>query len=279
MMYNSQLNALIAVAEQGSFSRAAKSLYISPTAVMKQMSALEEHLGLQLFDRTSHGVQLTPGGEVICREAKKMIEFSRQAVLEAQQAMEKWEKTFCVGYKLHLVPFEDDLNGIEGVIAGLGVRFDFIVGVCDSKIRMNQCRFLELGRYRKMVAIPQSHPLAAKESLTLRDLDGQTMMMVPEGDSGTNDRIRAFLRENCPGLRLEDTQRFYDVSVFNRAAETGKLLLTIECWKDVHPALKTVPAEWDFTIPYGLMYALDAPEDVKAYVEVVRGQVEAGGNP
>ena len=302
MMYNSQLNALIAVAEQGSFSRAAKSLYISPTAVMKQMSALEEHLGLQLFDRTSHGVQLTPGGEVICREAKKMIEFSRQAVLEAQQAMEKWEKTFCVGtsllnpakpfmdiwaqvggafpgYKLHLVPFEDDLNGIEGVIAGLGVRFDFIVGVCDSKIRMNQCRFLELGRYRKMVAIPQSHPLAAKESLILRDLDGQTMMMVPEGDSGPPDRIRAFLRENCPGLRLEDTQRFYDVSVFNRAAETGKLLLTIECWKDVHPALKTVPAEWDFTIPYGLMYALDAPEDVKAYVEVVRGQVEAGGNP
>ena len=92
MMYNSQLNALIAVAEQGSFSRAAKSLYISPTAVMKQVNALEEHLGLQLFDRTSHGVQLTPGGEVICREAKKMIEFSRQAVLEAQQAMEKWEK-------------------------------------------------------------------------------------------------------------------------------------------------------------------------------------------
>lgn len=231
-----------------------------------------------------------------------MIEFSRRAVLEAQQAMEKWEKTFCVGtsllnpakpfmdiwaqvgsafpgYKLHLVPFEDDLNGIEGVIAGLGVRFDFIVGVCDSKIRMNQCRFLELGRYRKMVAIPQSHPLAAKESLTLRDLDGQTMMMVPEGDSGTNDRIRAFLRENCPGLRLEDTQRFYDVSVFNRAAETGEAAADNRVLEGRPPRPQDGAGRMGFHHPLRLMYALDAPEDVKAYVEVVRGQVEAGGNP
>ena len=76
------------------------------------------------------------------------------------------------------------------------------------------------------------------------------------------------LRENCPGLRLEDTGRFYDVSVFNRAAETGTLLLTLECWKDVHPGLKALPVNWDFTIPYGLLYAPDPPEDVAAYVRL-----------
>lgn len=299
-MYNSQLNAFIAVADQGSFSRAAKSLYISPTAVMKQVNALEEHLGLRLFDRTSHGARLTAGGEVIYRDAKKMIAFSRQSVLEAQQAMEQWEKTFCVGtsllnpakpfmdiwaevsgrfpgYKLHLVPFEDTGSGILAEIESLGTKFDFLVGVCDSKTWLDKCRMLELGHYRKMIAIPQSHRLAGKDALSLRDLDGETMMMVPPGDSGTNDHIRAFLRENCPGLKLEDTQRFYDVSVFNRAAETGTLLLTVECWKDVHPALKTVPVEWDFTIPYGLMYALDAPKDVEAYVEVVREMKRKNG--
>lgn len=30
---------------------------------------------------------------------------------------------------------------------------------------------------------------------------------------------------------------FYDMSVFNHCAETGKVLLTIECWQEVHPGL------------------------------------------
>ena len=37
------------------------------------------------------------------------------------------------GYKLHLVPFEDDLNGIEGVIAGLGVRLTLSSGSATPK--------------------------------------------------------------------------------------------------------------------------------------------------
>lgn len=291
-MYDPKLDAFLAAAASGSFTRAADALYISPTAVKKQIDALESQLGLRLFDRTSRGVRLTPAGTVIRREAEKIAALSREAVREARQAAEEWEKTFCVGtsllnpagpfmdiwakvggafpgYRLHIVPFEDDAAGIEGVIASLGKRFDFIVGVCDSRSWLAQCRFLELGRYRKMVAVPRSHPLAAKESLTLPDLEGQTMMMVPEGDSGINDRIRAFLTERCPRLTLLDTGRFYDVSVFNRAAETGTLLLTLECWKDVHPGLKALPVNWGFTIPYGLLYAPNPPEDVAEYVRRV----------
>lgn len=48
-MYNPQLDTFVAVAEQGSFSKAAEKLYITPTAVMKQINALESHLGFALF--------------------------------------------------------------------------------------------------------------------------------------------------------------------------------------------------------------------------------------
>lgn len=41
IMYNPQLDTFVAVAEQGSFSKAAEKLYITPTAVMKQINALE----------------------------------------------------------------------------------------------------------------------------------------------------------------------------------------------------------------------------------------------
>ena len=51
-MYNRILDTFIAVADSGSFTKAADSLYISPTAVMKQMNTLEKDLNLVLMERT-----------------------------------------------------------------------------------------------------------------------------------------------------------------------------------------------------------------------------------
>lgn len=59
------------------------------------------------------------------------------------------------------------------------------------------------------------------------------------------------------------------MAVFNRCAETRKVLLTIECWQDVHPGLVSIPVNWDYSIPYGLLYSKDAPEDVLKFVDVV----------
>ncbi|MGN1133445.1 MAG: LysR family transcriptional regulator, partial [Oscillospiraceae bacterium] len=62
-------------------------------------------------------------------------------------------------------------------------------------------------------------------------------MMVSEGDSGVNDFIRNDLHRHHPEIKIEDTPQFYDLYVFNKCAETGKVLLTIECWQEVHPGL------------------------------------------
>lgn len=176
-------------------------------------------------------------------------------------------------YKLHLVPFEDNHEGILSEIGQLGKKFDFLIGVCDSKAWLSLCRFLPLGRYRKMVAVPGGHRLASRKRIDVKDLYGETLMMVARGDSGVNDFIRNDLERNHPQIHIEDTPQFYDMSVFNRCAETGNVLLTIECWQDVHPGLVSVPVNWDYSIPYGLLYSLNAPEDVLRFVNVVK---EAG---
>ena len=63
-MFHPLLHTFVVVADCGSFTRAAEKLYISPTAVMKQMNALEEHLALKLIDRTPAGIALTAAGRV-----------------------------------------------------------------------------------------------------------------------------------------------------------------------------------------------------------------------
>ena len=296
-MYNRYLPVFVCVADCGSFTRAAGRMYISPTAVMKQVNALEQHLELQLFERTAHGVRLTAAGEVIYQEARQLFASSRRAVERARAAMGAEEHLFRVGtsllnpakpfmdlwyqvnrdfpgYKLRLVPFEDDHRGILDEIAALGSKFDFLVGVCDSKLWLDQCSMLPLGRYRKMCAVSRDHPLAKKGQLQFSDLYGQTLMMVKRGDSQTNDFIRSDLERNHPQIRIEDTSQFYDISVFNRCAETGQVLLTLECWQEVHPALVTLPVDWDYSIPYGLLYANDPPEDVRRLVELA-GRITA----
>ena len=291
-MYDPALDTFIAVAECGSFTKAAQRLYISSTAVMKQMNALERRLELKLLDRTPAGVRLTPAGEIIFRDAQFIIGYSKRSITDARAAMNTRNDTFRVGtsllnpakpfmdlwyrvnsefpeHKLHLVPFEDDHEGILSEIGKLGEKFDFLIGVCDSRTWLSMCQFLPLGRYRKMVAVSRDHPLAAKERLEISDLYGETLMMIRRGDSGVNDFLRNDMEKNHPMIRIEDTAQFYDMAVFNRCAETQNVLLTIECWQDVHPGLVSIPANWDYSIPYGLLYSKDAPEDVLKFVDVV----------
>lgn len=289
-MYNPLLNTFIVVADYGSFTKAADILYISPTAVMKQLNTLESHLNLKLVERTHTGIHLTKAGEIIYRDAKFMIDYSKKSILSAKTALFANDTTFCVGtsllnpakpfmdlwyrvnkefpeYKLHLVPFEDNHEGILSEIELLGEKFDFLIGVCDSKEWLSRCNFLPIGSYKKMIAVSREHRLAKKTCINIEDLYGETLMMVQRGDSGTNDFIRHDLEKNHPKIQIEDTPHFYDLSVFNHCAETQQVLLTIECWQEVHPALVSIPVNWDYTIPYGLLYSFNAPEDVLKFVE------------
>ena len=292
-MYNHMLDTFIAVADCGSFTKASERLYISPTAVMKQMNALESHLDLKLIERTTSGVRLTAAGALIYQDAKFIIDYSEKSIAGARAAMHLNDTTFCIGtsllnpakpfmdlwyrvnqefaeYKLHLVPFEDNHEGILSEIEQLGKKFDFLIGVCDSRQWLRRCNFLALGRYKKMIAVSREHRLAEKKSITVEDLYGETLMMVEQGDSGVNDFLRNDLEKHHPQIHIEDTPQFYDLSVFNRCAETGNVLLTLECWQEVHPGLVSIPVDWDYSIPYGLLYSLDAPKDVLKFVETVR---------
>lgn len=295
-MYNHMLDTFIAVADCGSFTKAAERLYISPTAVMKQMNTLESHLDLKLVERTSSGVRLTSAGSVIYQDSKFMIDYSAKSLASARAAIHANDTTFCIGtsllnpakpfmdlwyrvnkdfseYKLHLVPFEDNHEGILCEIEQLGIKFDFLIGVCDSKEWLSRCNFLALGRYKKMIAVSREHRLAGREMVDIEDFYDETLMMVAPGDSGVNDFLRNDLEKHHPKITIEDTPPFYDLSVFNRCAETGNILLTIECWQEVHPGLVTIPVNWDYSIPYGLLYSFDAPEDVHRFAETVKNFV------
>ena len=177
LMYNPLLDTFLVVVDSGSFTKAAEKLFVSPTAVMKQMNSLEEHLTFKLIERTPTGIRLTPAGEIIYRDAKFIMDCSEKSIASAKAVIKTNDTIFCVGtsllnpakpfmdlwyrlnqdfpdYKLHLVPFEDNHEGILSEIKSLGEKFDFLIGVCDSKAWLSLCNFLPLGRYKKWWRFP-----------------------------------------------------------------------------------------------------------------------------
>lgn len=89
MMYNPQLETFLRVADAGSFNKAAEESFITPTAVIKQINLLEASLDVQLFERTHRGIVLTKAGKSLYQDAKYVIQYSKEAVIRAQNAMQE----------------------------------------------------------------------------------------------------------------------------------------------------------------------------------------------
>mgnify|MGYP001821763454 FL=1 len=67
------IRAFLAVAESGSFSRAAEKLFITQPAISKRISTLEESLDCQLFDRLGKNIQLTQAGEALIPSYRRIL--------------------------------------------------------------------------------------------------------------------------------------------------------------------------------------------------------------
>jgi DNA-binding transcriptional LysR family regulator len=67
------LQAFLAIAETGSFSRAAERIYLTQPAISKRIALLEDELGAKLFDRVGRRVQLTPAGQALAARAQALL--------------------------------------------------------------------------------------------------------------------------------------------------------------------------------------------------------------
>lgn len=65
------------------------------------------------------------------------------------------------------------------------------------------------------------------------------------------------------------------MDTFNACEMTGALLLTIDIWADVHPSLVTLPVDWDYTVPWGLLSAKRPSPETAAFLRALRARLAA----
>ncbi len=291
-MYNLQLDTFIQVADSGSFSKAAGEMHISPTAVIKQINLLESHLNLKLIDRTHRGITLTEAGKSLYKDAKYLIQYSKDSLIRARSAMESnkniirigtslitptqflmelWPKIHqhCPKLKFQLVPFENTPENAREILKSLGQNIDIVAGLFDGAyLKHRGCTALELSKEPICCAVSINHRLAAKDKLTVSDLFGENLMLIRRGWNSYVDLLRDNIWENYPQINVVDFP-FYDVSVFNQCESSNYVLMAVEKWQNVHPLLKILPVQWDYVIPFGLLYSLNPSPEVLSFIRAV----------
>ena len=292
-MYNLQLETFIKVADAGSFNKAAEESYITPTAVIKQINLLEESLGVKLFDRSHRGLTLTKAGNSMYQDAKYIIQYCKDSVTRARNAMQEdnnvirigssimtpaqllmelWSKVqaMCPDIKFQIGPFENTPENAKEILANLGKNIDVVGGIFDeTMLKLRGCEGLELVRGPFNCAVSIHHRLAEKSRLQISDLYGENLLLMHRGWSHYVDRLRDDLWKNHPKINIVDFE-FYSMDVFNRCENTNDVLLAVSGWANVHPLLKVIPVEWEHSIPYGILHSPNPTPTVQRFLDMAK---------
>lgn len=293
MLYDPHLDLFLQVAELGSFSKAADARFITPSAVIKQINLLEDKLGVRLFERTHRGLKLTKAGESLKKDAPKLICLSHEAASRAVSAMNCADKVIRIGtspmtpagvlmelwpklservpgLKFQLVPFDNTPENARMILKNLGENIDVVAGLFDENLlNYRECDGIELIKEKLCVGFSINHPLAQKKRISIKDLYGQELMMLSPGSMGSMDALREYLIKKHPQITLIDFP-LYNTGVFNECENGGRLLITVERWKSVHPLLKIVRMGWKYDMPYGLLYSKTPDMKVQQFLNAIK---------
>ena len=99
----SRLSCFIAVAEELHFGRAAERLHMTQPPLSRQIQQLESELGVQLIDRTTRAVTLTPAGVAFLPDARRILQLAEGAALTVKRVPAGEMGTVVVGFTAALV--------------------------------------------------------------------------------------------------------------------------------------------------------------------------------
>ena len=182
-----QIKYFLEVSKTGSFTSAAKKLYISAPGLVKSMDKLEEELGVRLFVRMRTGVSLTPAGHVLARYARPYIRQHEHILGEVKKAGSQREARVEVCMSWGMLSFfpRDFLSRfiVGNPDVSLSTRNYALGELHESLLEYRETIGLYFGKiddpsldvlfHRKSplhLLMSRTHPLASRRDISLSDL-------------------------------------------------------------------------------------------------------------
>ena len=219
------LKYLVALAETGHFGRAAERTFVSQPTLSAQLKKLEEYLGVKLVERQPKNVQLTEVGKQVVVRARRMLEEGDQIIALARDNTDPLAGKL----KLALIPtigpylLPRVMPKIRKALPNLSLMLyehqtepllkklrdgEIDLGILALPIPGDGLESRVLYDEKFTVALPNNHPLAAKSTIKVRDLNGHTLLLLEDGHC-----LRDQALEVCSRIEVRESEDFRATSL------------------------------------------------------------------
>lgn len=217
-----QLIHLVTFYEYKTLSNAAKALHTSQPVLTRSMQKLEEELGISLFERSKNRIIFNETGLQAVEYAKRIVSDSENMKKQLKE-YDRRLHTFSIGscapapctylsQKASLF-FPDkiissEMKDMDLLIQGLKDKA-YTVIVMPYDIEDNDIESIPFMEEKLYFSLPFDHPFAHKESLSLKDMDGQKMLLM--SNIGFWNQIHQKTMPHTKFLIQQDRSVFYDL--------------------------------------------------------------------
>lgn len=209
-----RLRYFVTVADEGSFTAAARALHMAQPPLSTQVRQLEREMGVELFDRNRRRITLTAAGEALLPEARRLLEHYQLLPRIARRAGTGESGRLAIGFipsaangslPVVLRSFQHRFPAVE--VSLIEDRPDDLMHRLDtgqldlvlhySPPQPPHYSGRALTEERLLVALPARHPLATRTTISLRALDGEPLILPRRhGGEGLYQRITRMLAEH-----------------------------------------------------------------------------------
>ena len=214
------LKNFLQIARLGSMTQASRTLFITQSALSKQMKELEEEFGRPLFSRGSGGMNLTEEGMLLRKRAEDIVSLFDKTKQEFEELDEITGGDVHVGapeschmdiFARELLSFRKNYPGLRcHIISGMTVQVEEMLdrGILDFIIisgipnlsKYNHIRYPANDEWG--IVVRKDHPLAKMERITFENLLDQSLIVSTQGLS---EEITKWCGEQVDKLRITDT--------------------------------------------------------------------------
>jgi LysR family hydrogen peroxide-inducible transcriptional activator len=209
-----QLRYFCAVAETGSFSRAAEQSHVSQPSLSQQIMKLEDELGARLFDRLGRSVRLTETGQTFLPRARAVLRELEAARGDVAEQKDSFGGSITVGVIPTVAPYflppqlttfarkfpQVRLTVVEEItplLLDLARASKVDIAILALPIRGHEFDTFPLLTERLHAALPPHHKLAKRHTLSLKDLRAQPFLLLRDGHCFRDTAVAA-----CDRARL-----------------------------------------------------------------------------
>ncbi|HEY4553616.1 MAG TPA: LysR family transcriptional regulator [Bacillaceae bacterium] len=220
-----KLQHFVAIVEENSFSKAAKTLHISQPSLSQSIKFLERQLGTPLLERSTRHFHVTDSGILLYQRAKELIRRMESIQKELDESIttgrgelhlgiiestQHWVPKIIKDFKIHNPNMQirfTEISEKKHVIQSLR-NYDVHLSITNQLIKEDDISITPIYRETYMVIMHQQHRLAWKRELNLDDLRGEPLILGKPGYQTRANILEALASRNIKANIMFEIERF-----------------------------------------------------------------------